>query len=60
MTGVDSFDMDYMIWSQSKQDAAALGTGKIVCLDYKAGKRVALPSEVFDQMKVLDPNSVLA
>ena len=60
MTGVDSFDMDYMIWSQSKQDAAALGSGKIVCLDYKAGKRVALPSEVLDQMKVLDPNSVLA
>jgi acyl-CoA thioester hydrolase len=58
LTGPDTFTMDYMVWSQSKNDAAALGTGKIVCLDYKAGKRVSLPQAIIDAMQALDPSSV--
>jgi len=58
LTGPDTFDMAYMIWSQSKSDAAALGSGKIVCLDYKAGKRVSLPGDILEAMRSLDPSSV--
>lgn len=58
LTGPETFDMEYMVWSQSRQDAAALGFGKIVCLDYEAGKRVALPETVLEKIRALDPSSI--
>ncbi len=50
------FEMEYVVWSETKQDVAAVGTGRIVCFDYDRATRVPIPDEVVAAIKRHQPD----
>ena len=49
--------MEYLVWSQTKDNAAAVGTGRVVCFDFEAGSRCRFPDSVLNAVRALDPLS---
>ena len=54
LTSDDTMTMDYIAWSTRADDAAALGRGTIVCLDYTANKRTPIPEAIAHKLKELE------
>ena len=50
--------MEYLLWSQTKDNAAAVGTGRVVCFDFKAGSRCQFPTGVLSAVRAIDPLSL--
>lgn len=50
-------EMEYLIWSQNKQDAAAIGTARVVCLDHRHAKRGQFPEHVIKALHQFDPGA---
>ena len=44
--GSDDFVMRYAVFSHRRARLAAEGSGRIVCLDYRAGTRTGLPDDI--------------
>ena len=49
--------MEYLLWSRAKDNAAAVGTGRVVCFDFTAGSRARFPDNVLNAVRSLDPLS---
>lgn len=55
--GDDRFEMAYRVGSRQADAVAAEGTGTIVCVDYKTGKKTALPAELRSAIEALETQS---
>ena len=47
--------MEYMVWSDTQANAAAVGTGRVVCFDFEQGVRRRFPDEILHAVRKLDP-----
>ncbi len=50
--------MEYLLWSQTKDNAAAVGTGRVVCFNFEAGGRCQFPAGVLNAVRTIDPLSL--
>lgn len=55
--GEDRFTMEYRLWSEQWQAAAAKGTGVLVSYDYRNEKRCPLPDVIRSRIEALEASA---
>lgn len=51
------FYMDYRVISEKANDVAAIGSGRIVCVDYKSSGKVPVPDKLKSAIEALENNT---